>query len=83
MLISNTLSLLGINEVLPHGGPKSMIGKLICEYFDWFCSIQDYIFADKNSEIEEESRLLVYLGHFPAGSSWRSISHFLQIIKAK
>ena len=56
--------------------------RLLCDILPAICKFGVYLVADEDITLDNSERLLVYLEHFPAGTSLRCLIHYGQILKA-
>ncbi|XP_067946055.1 gastric triacylglycerol lipase-like [Watersipora subatra] len=80
------LKLLGIHDFLPNLEVIKILGDTVCNENDPVHEICGYIlqsFAGIDTKQFNESRLPVYLGHAPAGTSVRNMMHFVQMYDSK
>ena len=54
-----------------------------CSLMTSLCELADEGFADWNEEIINKDRYAVSMAHGPAGTGWRNLAHYAQILKDK
>jgi hypothetical protein len=79
-LLVDTCDLLGIYEFFPANWLTTGAMRAICGHLMALCELGDYLVADEDVTLDNEKRLQVYLGHFPSGTSLRSLDHYGQIL---
>ncbi len=52
--------------------------RLVCWSIPAICEFGDYLIADKKPSLNDEDRSVVYFGHYPSGTSLRSMVHYSQ-----
>jgi len=80
VLLVDTCDLLGIYEFFPANWLTTGAMKLLCGTIPALCELGDYLIADEDITLDDESRLQVYMGHFPSGTSLRSLDHYGDIL---
>lgn len=53
-----------------------------CKVFYSMCQYFDEGYFDYDKRVDNQARLAVKLAHTPAGSGWRNVLHYAQIIVA-
>lgn len=81
-LLIGTCKTLGIYEFFPANWLTTGAMRLLCGTLPSLCSLGDYLVADEDTTLDDSSRLQVYLGHFPSGTSLRCLDHYGQILKS-
>ena len=79
-LIVDTCSVLGIYEFFPAGWVTTGAMRLLCGTIPSLCNLGLYLIADEDPSLNDPARAQVYLGHFPSGTSMRTLDHYGQII---
>lgn len=80
-LLVSTSESLGIYEWFPANYLTTGSMRLICDTFPKVCEFAIYLSADENMTLSDEQRVQVYLGHYPSGTSLKSINHFGQLME--
>ena len=76
--LSSILSVFHVYDIL---GQLSNTGlRWICGPLPIVCSFGEGFLITKNPNIDDDKRFQVYMGHFPAGASVKSIDHYSQEI---
>ena len=75
-----TFKLFGFYELFPAGWLTTGAMRLICGTIPLFCNMGAWLVVEEDTDLDDESRLPVYLGHFPSGTSLRTLEHFSQTI---
>jgi lysosomal acid lipase/cholesteryl ester hydrolase len=58
--------------------------RIVCGYLPWICKAGASAISDKNLDADNEERFQVYMGgHYPSGTSTKSLVHYAQMIKAE
>jgi len=73
----------GFVEMLPNVSAVSTFEKFICVHTPYLCNMALEAFADDNTDDDDKDRFLVFLNHFPSGSSMKCLTHYAQSIKTK
>lgn len=63
--------------------PASETYAAFCEHVPDFCASLESFASDYNKDIDNTARLPDHAAHSPAGSGWRNLIHYAQIIKHK
>lgn len=82
-LIVDTCSTLGIYEFFPANWVTTGAMRLLCGTIPQLCNFGLYLLTDEDPTLNDAGRTPVYLGHFPSGTSLRSLDHYGQILNAK
>jgi len=77
--ILDVTSLLGIYELFPSNWMTTDVMDFLCDKIPMVCEFSIYLVADEKIDEDDEMRSEVYLGHFPSGTSVRTLDHFGQI----
>jgi pimeloyl-ACP methyl ester carboxylesterase len=80
--IDNVFQVLKINEVLNNTASVDQLDVFLCTNFGIICSGLLDMLADKNIKDDDMKRFLVFVGHFPSGSSSKSMKHFANNIRS-
>lgn len=80
-LIVDTCDLLGIYEFFPANWLTTGAMRLLCGTIPTLCELGIYLIADEDMSLNDDSRVQVYMGHFPSGTSLRTLDHYGQTIK--
>jgi hypothetical protein len=67
---------LGIHEMFPANYLATGAMRLFCGIVPAICKFGVYLIADEDTTLDDSDRLLVYLAHFPAGTSLRCLIHY-------
>ncbi len=81
-LIVDTCSILGIYEFFPAGWLTTGAMRLLCGTIPAFCNLGLWLVTDEDTSLNDPVRSQVYLGHFPSGTSMRTLDHYGQIISS-
>lgn len=81
-LLIATANTLGIHEIFPANYLATGAMRLFCGIVPAICKFGVYLIADEDTTLDDSDRLLVYLAHFPAGTSIRCLVHYGQILNA-
>jgi gastric triacylglycerol lipase len=74
---------IGIYEFFPSNYLQNEIFSRICKAFTFVCDMFLETISDKDPKLNDQKRFPVFMGHYPAGTSFKSLEHFAQIINAK
>lgn len=80
-LVINACQTLGIYDIFPANWLTTGVFRLICGTIPAICEFGVNIIADENTALDKADRLQTYMGHFPSGTSLRTLIHFSQIIQ--
>lgn len=80
VLLVDTCELLGIYEFFPANWLTTGAFRLLCGTIPALCELGDYLIADEDISLDDTNRLQVYMGHFPSGTSLRSLDHYGEIL---
>ncbi len=75
------LSKLGIHELFRNYVSATYLEKLLCSYVTFLCKDALSIISDFDPKDDDMDRFLVFLSHFPSGSSVNTFLHFAQSIR--
>jgi pimeloyl-ACP methyl ester carboxylesterase len=75
------LDFLNINEIFDSGPGLIKLQEWVCHKFGNFCSGILSSIADIRVEDDDMDRFLVFIGHYPSGSSTISLSHFADSLR--
>jgi hypothetical protein len=81
--LDSAFNTLGIHELLDSTESTTKLELLICKTVKTLCNHLLELISDKNPKNDDPDRLIVFLGHFPSGSSTQSIHHFAEIVRNK
>jgi pimeloyl-ACP methyl ester carboxylesterase len=76
--IIDFMSYLGFREMFPNLEFVTSFQKLVCEKFGVVCSGILQTMSDYSTEDDDMDRFLIYVSHFPSGTSLNCFLHFLQ-----
>lgn len=65
------------------GGGTNEAIRLLCGPLPFICEVGEGFFITENPLLDDHSRFQVYMGHFPAGASVKSLDHYSQEITEK
>jgi hypothetical protein len=82
-LLVDTCSALGIYEFFPANWVTTGAMRLLCGTIPALCNFGLYLISDEDPSLNDPDRAPVYLGHFPSGTSLRSLQHYGQILTSK
>ena len=78
--LETVLGAVGIHSLF---GPVSNGGvKVACRFFPGLCKFGEGLLITQNPQLDNEERFQVYMAHFPAGASVRSLTHYSQMINS-
>lgn len=72
--------MLGIYEFFPAGWLTTGAMRLLCGTIPGFCNLGLWLVTDEDTTLNDPARAQVYLGHFPSGTSMKTLDHYGQII---
>ncbi len=81
--LDKILETLNINELLNNPEAVNKLQVIICKYVGILCSGILNMIADLNPKYDDMHRFIVFISHFPSGSSLRTLQHFSQSILKK
>ena len=74
---------LSIDEFLNNPEAVNKLQVTICRYMGILCSGFLNLLADQNPFYDDMDRFIVFVSHFPSGTSLRSIQHFADSVRRK
>ena len=74
---------LGIYEMFPADYLQSAIFARVCKVFSFICDVFIQFISDEDAGLDNQKRISNFMGHYPAGTSLKSLDHFAQIVRAK
>jgi len=81
-LLIDTCSALGIYEFFPANWVTTGAMRLLCGTIPQLCNLGLYLISDEDPGLNDQDRSSVYMGHFPSGTSLRSLDHYGQILSS-
>jgi lysosomal acid lipase/cholesteryl ester hydrolase len=81
-LIIDTCELFGIYEFFPANWIDTTFMKLMCGVIPELCEFGIYLICDEDVDLDDSTRLNDYMGHFPSGTSLKSLDHYGQLIQS-
>ena len=76
--VDELVSLLGIKQFLPNTTFFDDLLPVLCKTLPFVCDSTVWMIAGDTSQHINQTRLPVYMGHFPSGTSTRDIIHWAQ-----
>ena len=80
-LINSTADLLGIHNVAASNWLTDSAMKLFCTHIDTFCKLIESFFVTNKTDLDDDERFKVYMGHEPNGATVKSLLLYAQNIK--
>ena len=81
-LIADTAGLLGLYEFFPANWLTTGFMRLFCGTIPQICEFGLFLISDEDPTLNDQDRTPVFLGHFPSGTSLRSLEHYAQILSS-
>lgn len=82
-LVIDTLAKIGVYEMFPANYLQNQFFSAVCKAFPFVCDFFIELVSDEDAGVDNQKRIGVFMGHYPAGTSLRSLDHFAQIIRAE
>jgi lysosomal acid lipase/cholesteryl ester hydrolase len=79
--IDSILQMLGLSEILPSPQSVHEFNSFLCEKIQTLCEGLFELLSDSNPSVDDRESMLVFISHFPSGTSLQSIMHFGEIIR--
>jgi lysosomal acid lipase/cholesteryl ester hydrolase len=79
----DTVKLLKINEIFMANFITTTAFRLLCGIVPFICQVGSAIVADADPRVDDTSAARIYFGHFPSGSSTKSLEHYVQLYNSK
>ena len=79
--INDTTSLLGIHNIFANNWITSGAMDLLCTHIDTLCKLVESFFVTNETDLDDDARFKVYMGHEPNGASVKSMLHYAQNMK--
>jgi lysosomal acid lipase/cholesteryl ester hydrolase len=79
----DTIKLLKIDEIFMANFITTTAFRLLCGIVPFICQVGSAIVADADPRVDETSAARIYFGHFPSGSSTKSLVHYVQLYNSK
>jgi lysosomal acid lipase/cholesteryl ester hydrolase len=76
------LQLIRVNEILNSITSLQRLEIILCQRIGILCRGLLDLLADRNVDDDDLKRFLVFVGHFPSGSSTKSLRHFAQNVRS-
>ena len=80
-LLDDTTSLLGIHNLFPNNFITTGAMDLFCTHIDTFCKLVESFFVTNKTDLDDDARFEVYMGHEPNGASTKSMLLYAQNLK--
>mmetsp|Transcript_2133 Transcript_2133/g.2435 ORF Transcript_2133/g.2435 Transcript_2133/m.2435 type:complete len:418 (-) Transcript_2133:81-1334(-) len=74
---------LGIYEMFPAQYLENAVFSRVCKILPVVCDIFIQMISDEDAGLDNQKRISNFMGHYPAGTSLKSLDHFAQIVRAK
>lgn len=75
------LERLGVYSLFEPGYIQNRVFYIVCGFFPSICDLGIEALATTNIEADDQDRMQVYMGHFPAGESTQVLFHYAQTYK--
>jgi pimeloyl-ACP methyl ester carboxylesterase len=75
-LIIDTCELFGIYDMFPANYIDTAFMKLVCGVIPELCEFGVSLLCDEDTSLDDDTRLNVYMGHFPSGTSLKCLDHY-------
>ena len=82
-VVVNTIRALGVEEMFPNKYLQNEVFSIVCSTIPSVCDLFLEIISDDDTTVNNQERMGVFMGHYPAGASLRCFDHFAQLIRAK
>jgi lysosomal acid lipase/cholesteryl ester hydrolase len=79
--IDSFFEIIKINELLNTNASLQLLELLLCKNLGVLCEGLLDLISDSNINDDDKLRFLVFVGHFPSGSSTRSVRHFANNVR--
>lgn len=80
-VVADTCWLFGINEFLGANWLTTEATELFCTYLTELCELLIGIFTTSETDLDDNDRFEVYMGHEPNGASVQQLLHYAQNIR--
>ena len=74
--IVDTCNFLGLYEFFPANWLSTGSMRMICGIVPQLCQQSLYLISDEDTSLLDEARSQVYFGHYPSGTSLRTLDHY-------
>ena len=74
--ISRFANLFGIHELFGANWLTTTAMNLFCTNIPQFCELIEKFFASKETDLDDDDRFAVYMGHEPNGASVKALLHY-------
>ncbi len=74
---------LGIYEMFPADYLQNAVFSRVCKAFSSVCKLAISLVSDEDAGLDEAKRISTFMGHYPAGTSLKSLEHFAQVLTTK
>ncbi len=81
--LDNLFNIMDITEVFPSPSSVNKLGAVICDNIYILCSGLLQMLSDNNINNDDKNRFLVFVSHFPSGTSLKALNHYSLIYKEK
>ena len=76
-----TADLLGLHNLFAANWLTTGAMDLFCTHIDTFCKLMESFFVTNMTDLDDDARFKVYMGHEPNGASVKSMLHYAQNMK--
>ena len=76
--VADIASVLGIHQLLSRSWITSTACKVVCEPLPEFCELLSKFFVSNETDLDDDDRFAVYMGHEPNGASVKAMLHYAQ-----
>ena len=82
-VIDDTSSLLGIHNLFASNWLTDTAMQLFCTHIDTLCKLVESFFVTNKTDLDDDERFEVYMGHEPNGASTKSLLLYAQNLREK
>ena len=76
--MSTTTALLNIHAIFQNNWVTAGAMDLLCTHIDTLCKLVESFFVTNKTELDDDARFKVYMGHEPNGASVKAMLHYAQ-----
>ena len=76
--VADIASVLGVHQLLSRSWLTSTACKVVCTPLPEFCELLSKFFVSNETDLDDDDRFAVYMGHEPNGASVKAMLHYAQ-----
>jgi len=81
-VLPEVMAIVGKYGIFQPNWATSQVGKALCKYMQWACTLGLALVADVDPSLDNMGRSSIFGGHFPAGTSVDNLFHWKQSVQS-